>query len=99
MNRLLFLLLVLVLFLFYSCQDKKTSNVKAFSDSIHAYSSYEIKEIQQKFMDEMSKALDQISVNNDVEIDTKYLRELLDKSKKANALSREKISNLKEVDD
>jgi hypothetical protein len=87
------------LFLFLSCQQNtKASKEKAFCDTIHLYSNYEIKEIQQKLIDEMSKTLDKIGVNNDEKIDTKYLRDLLDSSRKANELSREKISSLKEVD-
>jgi hypothetical protein len=98
MKHLLFLLLVTIIF--YSCEQKnKHDEVIRFSKTLYTYTSLNIKSRQQAFINQTQKELEKIKDNNEVKVDTKYLRELLDSAKEANRLSYSEISKLQEVDE
>jgi hypothetical protein len=92
------ILLILQTFLF-SCQQKVDSaKTKQFAQTIHDYTHGQIKGSQQGFVDKLTENLQSLQQNNDAVIDTKELRELLDKAKQANQLSFQHIKNTTEID-
>lgn len=91
-------LLILQTFLF-SCHQKPNSIKKnQFAKTIHDYTNGQIKASQQKFVDMLTENLQSLQQNNDVVINTKQLKELLDKAKQANQLSFQHLQNTIEID-
>ena len=87
--------------LLFSCQNKKADHEKAkqFVTIINDNTSGEIKAVQQECVNKMTEALRSLKENDNAKIDTRQLRELLDRAKKANHLTFSAIIKTQEVDD
>src|SRR5438045_351808 len=97
MKQILFLFSLQILLL--SCEQKAdTEKTKQFAQTIHDYTHFQFKAAPQKFVDTLMEALNRIQQNNKTIIDTKRLRQLLDKAKQANQVSTEHIRNTTEID-
>jgi hypothetical protein len=94
-----FLFLLCISTLLFACQQK-ASNEKAnqFAVSIHAATTGNIRASQQAFVDKMTETLRAVKQNPSVAVDTKTLRELLDKAKDANHISLVALNKITEVD-
>lgn len=91
-------ILILLLSLF-SCQQKPdTEKIKQFAQTLHTYTGFQTKATQQAFVNKMTETFNIVKENNNAKIDTKELRDLLEKAKQANQTSFNEINNIQEVD-
>jgi hypothetical protein len=94
-----FVLLSILTIILFSCQQKAdTAKAKQFAQTIHDYTHFQFKASQQEFVDKLTEDLNRMQQNNNAMIDTKKLRELLNKAKQANQVSTEHIKNTTEID-
>jgi len=94
-----FIILLILQTLLFSCQQKSDSaKTKQFAQTIHDYTHGQIKASQQEFVNKLTEDLQTLQQNHDAVIDTKQLRDLLNKAKQANQLSYNHIKNTTEID-
>ena len=92
-----FLLCASILLL--ACQQKaSTEKANQFAAGIHAATTGNIKAAQQAFVDKMAETLRTVKQDRSATVDTKSLRELLDRAKDANHTSLVELNKLTEVD-
>jgi hypothetical protein len=86
-------------FLLFACQQKADSEkAKQFAALVHTATTGSIRATQQAFIDKMTETLTTIKQDRSAIIDTKRLRELLNKAKEASNKSFVELSNITEVD-